>query len=102
MTSKPSYPPRRKLAARPSTEMTSGTEQEPTALDRPLFVGEPDLGVPYTRERSIDRAEPPPELEEGAPPHTPLSWRLAAVLAVAAASAAGVAFGYWLAAGVGG
>ena len=53
---KKAYPPRGAFATRPPTDAVAagGEVGEITALDRPRFVEELELGVPHTREQPCD------------------------------------------------
>ncbi|MCA9604700.1 MAG: hypothetical protein KC619_03865 [Myxococcales bacterium] len=113
MSASDRYPSREALATRPPPEMTEEAAEgfASTALDRPRFVEEADLGVPHTGERPLPsgtrprRPEPQrrgpslPRFEPGPARSLPLPlW--AALLGMAVlGGVAGGALGAWLAMG---
>jgi hypothetical protein len=79
-------------------------DAEPTALDRPLFLGREDIGVPHTRDRPCSplAVEGGSLADERAEPTAPGSSRVDPPLWVLAALAvlggmAGAVFGIWVA-----
>jgi len=101
MTDVDRYPPREAFATRPPAGMSEGQGDEATALDRPRFLVEADLGVPHTRERPVadlagtDGTPAPP-----ATPEEPSSVRqVVLVLAATLGAMLGAALGVWLALG---
>ncbi|MCA9607912.1 MAG: hypothetical protein KC619_20020 [Myxococcales bacterium] len=98
------YPSREALATRPPPEMTEAEGVDTTALDRPRFVEDADLGVPHTGERPLPSGTRPrrePSLPRFAPEPAGLPLPLWALLLGVAllGGVAGGAVGAWLALG---
>jgi len=104
MTEVDRYPPREAFATRPPADMSTGQGDEATALDRPRFVVQADLGVPHTRERLVadldGSARPlPASAEQAEPASTTTTQHVLLVLVAALGATLGAAFGAWLALG---